>query len=127
MYAVGHEGTILKAVSEPVGDLFAGLDDPVGPGTGSEDIVLHGNCPNPFTSAATISYELPEMAKVDLRVYNILGQEVRTLISSTQSPGRKSTIWDGRDSQGQLVGSGVYLCTLKVGSDVETKKMMLLR
>ena len=88
---------------------------------------LSQNYPNPFNPTTNIKYYLPKTSKVVLRIYNTLGQEVRTLFNGIQTAGAKSVIWDGKDNLGQLVSSAVYLCTLKVGNERQTKKMLLLR
>jgi len=69
---------------------------------------------------------------VTLKVYNILGQEVRTLVDGKQFPGYYSVIWDGKDSRGKEVSSGIYLYQLRVQTKKgdayqETRKMLLLR
>jgi photosystem II stability/assembly factor-like uncharacterized protein len=122
-WAVGHDGTILRATSP----LTSVSEGPVYPVAGADQALLYGNYPNPFNPATSIVYELPERASVSLKIYNILGQEVRTLVDHIESPGYKSIVWDGLDSQGQTVGSGVYLYKLRVGNEVTSKKMMLLR
>jgi hypothetical protein len=89
--------------------------------------VLDQNYPNPFNPTTTISYQLPEQRDVTLVVYNILGQEVRSLVNDAQAPGRYSVQWDGRSSAGINVSSGVYFIRLRAGDFVDVKKMMLLK
>ena len=92
---------------------------------------LFQNYPNPFNSATLIRYQLSAVRRppsaVTLRVYNILGQEVRTLVDERQPPGYYTVHWDGRDKYGKEVGSGVYLHQIKVGKSTQTKKLVLLR
>jgi flagellar hook assembly protein FlgD len=64
---------------------------------------------------------------VTLRVYNLLGQEVITLVRGVQQSGQHSVIWDGRGSSGQSVASGVYLYRLEAGGSVVTNKMILMK
>ena len=93
------------------------------------------NYPNPFNSATLIRYHLPAISSqlfaASLKVYNILGEEVRTLVDEKLKPGRYEAVWDGRDNRGKEVASGVYLCRLKVLGDrckvVKTRKMVLIR
>jgi hypothetical protein len=92
-----------------------------------DDYILFQNYPNPFNPSTTISYQLPGLDNVGLTLYNLLGQEVRKLISEVQHPGQHTVQWDGRDSSGKTVPGGIYLYRIKVGRFIETKKMLLLR
>ncbi len=92
-----------------------------------EAFSLHPNHPNPFNPTTTIVYELPETSEVKLTVYNMLGQEIRVLVSEPQEAGVKKIHWDGKNSVGDFVGSGVYLYKLQAGSFVQTRKMTLLK
>jgi len=88
---------------------------------------LEQNYPNPFNPSTTISYRLPVESKVELVIFNMLGQKVRTLFSDKQPAGEYKIVWDGRDGNGRAVSSGVYLYRLQAGTYVEAKKMTLLR
>jgi hypothetical protein len=88
---------------------------------------LHQNYPNPFNPVTTIRYDLPEQSRVEIVIFDLLGQEVRTLVKATQEPGFKSVVWDGKDNRGLTLGSGVYLYRLTAGDYVKTDKMVLLR
>ena len=88
---------------------------------------LFQNFPNPFNPMTSISYQLAALDHVELRVYNQLGQAVRTLVSEKQSAGDHQVQWDGLDNSGKLVSSGVYLYALKVKSFFQVRKMVLLR
>jgi hypothetical protein len=89
---------------------------------------LSQNYPNPFNPTTTITYTLAERADVSLRIYNVAGQLIRTLVNETGSPGEVHTAtWDGRNDAGQSVSSGVYFYRLTAGSYVQTKKMVLLK
>ncbi|MFQ5584018.1 MAG: metallophosphoesterase, partial [Calditrichia bacterium] len=68
--------------------------------------------PNPFNPSTTISYHLPKMLDVLLKIYNIFGQEIVTLVKGREAAGQKSVVWDGRDQSGQPVSSGVYIYRL---------------
>jgi hypothetical protein len=89
--------------------------------------VLNQNVPNPFNPTTTISFALPASESVSLRVYNIKGELVATLIDRHLAPGYKEITWDARDDLGKTVASGVYFYRLVAGSFVQTKKMVLLR
>lgn len=89
--------------------------------------LLGQNYPNPFNAATRISFELPVRSRVNLTVYNVLGERVALLLSQVLSPGEHTTIWDGTGDHGKAVSSGVYLYTLTVGKFSETRKMLLLK
>lgn len=88
---------------------------------------LRQNYPNPFNPKTTIQYDLPNTTKVELQVYNLVGQQVRTLLNKIQSAGAKAVVWNGKDNVGREVSSGVYIYTLKVGSKKLSRKMVLLQ
>jgi len=85
------------------------------------------NYPNPFNPTTTIPYALIKGADVKLTVYNILGEEVRTLINRKIEPGVRTIVWDGRDDSGQLVGSGIYFYHFQAEGFAKTMKMVLMR
>lgn len=88
---------------------------------------LHQNYPNPFNPHTMISYRLAVAGKVELQVFNMLGQKVRTLISGKQSAGLHVVEWDGRDDQGKLLSSGVYLYQIKAADFSFTRKMLWMK
>jgi hypothetical protein len=90
-------------------------------------IALKGNFPNPFNPETTISFTLNSETKVDLKIYNIRGQVVKTLLNNTLNHGEHRVVWDGKDDQGAQVGSGVYLYSFTAGEHKESRKMMLLK
>jgi len=89
---------------------------------------LSQNFPNPFNPATTIRYGLPKAERVTLKVYNLLGEEVVTLVDEAQrEAGYHAAIWDGRNRSGQPTASGIYIYRLRAGSFVMTKKMVLAK
>ena len=92
-----------------------------------ERFALYQNYPNPFNPTTTIRYALPRDCRVSLIIYNMLGQQVRSLVQSDQAAGWHDIIWDGTTDYGQQVGSGVYLCRIEAGSFTEAVKMVILR
>jgi len=89
---------------------------------------LKKNVPNPFNPMTRIRYDLPKSLPVRLRVYNVSGQLVRTLIGGDLIPaGSHETIWNGRDNSGRSVASGTYFYRLSAGDYVETRRMTLVR
>ncbi|MEJ2636436.1 MAG: aryl-sulfate sulfotransferase [Calditrichia bacterium] len=87
-----------------------------------KSFVLHQNYPNPFNPATTIKFDLPKTSRVDLKIYDILGKEVATLISGKLNAGAHSVKWNGVD-----MASGVYFYRLEIDGVVQTRKMMLMR
>lgn len=92
-----------------------------------DELQLSQNYPNPFNPVTAIEYRLPERSHVKLKVFNVLGQKVRTLIDREESAGSYTIIWDGTDTSGKSVASGVYLYRFQAGDHIETKKMLLLK
>jgi hypothetical protein len=88
---------------------------------------LEQNYPNPFNPSTTIRYELRAAAHVLLKIYDILGREVKTLVNEQNSPGTFQVVWNGENAFGNRVASGVYFYQLKAGTFAETKKLLLLR
>ncbi|MCK5128019.1 MAG: T9SS type A sorting domain-containing protein, partial [candidate division Zixibacteria bacterium] len=78
--------------------------------------------PNPFNPTTTISYSVPERAHVNLRIFNILGQEVQILVDNTKEAGQYEINWDAKNS-----ASGIYFYRLSYQDKVLTKKMTLLK
>jgi hypothetical protein len=85
------------------------------------------NYPNPFNPSTRIEYKIPTPTRVIVKIYNLLGQEIRTLVDEVQPKGKGSVEWDGRNSSGLPVSSGVYFCTLAALQRVQAKKLLLLR
>lgn len=88
---------------------------------------LYQNYPNPFNSETRISYSLASRTPVQLRVFNVLGREVRTLVDQVEYAGSRAVAWDGRDNEGRLVSSGVYLYELRPSGLRQVKRMLLLK
>lgn len=88
---------------------------------------LSQNYPNPFNPETVIKYALPEDCHVELTIYNMLGQKVKTLISQYQNAGYKMVHWNGKDDKGNEIASGVYFYKIKSPKYSETKKMVSLR
>ncbi len=85
------------------------------------------NNPNPFVRSTTINYGLPKDSDVNLTVFNLAGQAVKTLVNSNQSAGFKSVSWDGRNSAGAQVPQGIYFYVFKAGDFEKHHKMILLK
>ncbi len=92
-----------------------------------DDIALEPNFPNPFNPMTTIRYVVSKFEKVQLTIFNSVGQKIRLLVNEDQRPGEYQTAWDAKDDRGQAVASGVYLCQLKVGEAIFVRSMSLVR
>lgn len=88
---------------------------------------LYNNYPNPFNPATTIKYSLAENSLVTLKVYNTMGQLVKTLVNKHQSEGSHSVEWDGTNDGGVRVTSGVYIYRISAGNFNAVNKMILLK
>jgi len=86
-----------------------------------------GSYPNPFNPTTTIRYALREDGQVTLKIHNILGEEVKTLLNEFQAAGTKSVTWDGTNNLGDQVSSGLYFVRLVAGDVVRTQKLVLTK
>jgi hypothetical protein len=108
---------------------------PVGDGPPSRPVAfeLNQNYPNPFNPSTTIKFTLPSIGDgggtlpTSLKIYNVLGEVVRTLVDEPMAPGVHHKVWDGRGDQGSRVASGIYFYRLRSGDFVQTKKMVLMK
>ena len=92
-----------------------------------EAFALFQNYPNPFNPSTQISFDVPSAEFITLRIYNLLGQDVKTLSSKIMNPGRYIFEWDGTDLLNNDVASGVYFYELRGESFISRKKMLLIR
>ncbi|MFZ5518390.1 MAG: choice-of-anchor D domain-containing protein [Candidatus Zhuqueibacterota bacterium] len=89
---------------------------------------LFQNYPNPFNAATTISFNLPERMKATVKIYNVLGQLVKTVVDDAEMRGGHQTlIWDGKNEHGNLVTTGLYLVRLETKKDIAIKKLLLIK
>ena len=89
---------------------------------------LDQNLPNPFNAQTKISFSMPVASQVKLIVYNVLGQEVVTLLDQKMEANKHEVIWDGNNTQGSVVASGTYFYRLQIGDSFEeTRQMTLLK
>ncbi|HTP12148.1 MAG TPA: Ig-like domain-containing protein [Bacteroidota bacterium] len=122
-YAAGAKiksGTIYVAQVQVVTGTLTGIQ----PIAGSIPLSfgLDQNYPNPFNPSTAISYQLSAASQVTLKVFDLLGREVATLVNGERQPGRYSVTWDASG-----LSSGVYLCRLQAGNLVQTRKMVLMK
>jgi hypothetical protein len=88
---------------------------------------LLNNYPNPFNPSTTIRYTVGQEARVSLKIFNTLGQEIASLVDDIQQPGDKNVVWNGRSSSGFAVPSGVYFVSLRAGDIVQSKRILLVK
>ena len=88
---------------------------------------LYQNFPNPFNAHTLIKYHLQEMTKVSIKIYNLLGTGIITLIDEVKTAGLYTIQWDGKDSNGKDVASGIYIYRMEAGKFTESKKLSLIR
>ena len=88
---------------------------------------LFNNYPNPFNPTTNIDFFISEREFVKITVFDILGNEVKTLVNKTMEPGINSINWDSKDNSDRIVSSGLYFYSIQAGDFIQTKKMMLLR
>jgi hypothetical protein len=92
-----------------------------------EGFRLDQNYPNPFNPSTTISFALPKNERVKIKIYDILGREIRTLINTIMQAGIKKVEWNGLNSKGHLVPSGIYFYKLEAGNYKDTKRMLIIK
>ena len=92
-----------------------------------ERYVLHQNYPNPFNPTTTIKFELPISEFVQLEVFNIVGQKVRTLANNQLNAGTQQVVWDAYDDYDNEVPAGLYYYRLRAGTFEQTRKMLLVK
>ena len=114
------------------GDIATGVEEGSQISVLPKSFELGQNYPNPFNPTTTIKYSLRNISgqaipNTTLKIYNILGQEIRKLVDRRELPGEYTIEWDGADSFGNRVASGIYFYRLTRGQDQETRKMVLLK
>ena len=92
-----------------------------------ENFHLHQNFPNPFNPSTTIRYSIVEPGNVSIKIYDVLGREVKTLVNEVRTVGTYSSTWNGYNNFGNKVSSGIYFYRMESGSFIEAKKMILLK
>ena len=112
------EEVTFQTMSSAIGDTPAPIAD---------KFMLRQNYPNPFNPATNIGFVIADFELTELKIYDVLGREVKTLVNRELLPGSYEEVWNGTNNFGQQVPGGVYFYRLKTGSFDETKKMLLIR
>jgi len=85
------------------------------------------NYPNPFNPSTTIEFQIPRSGNVEIRIFNLAGQLVRTLVSTSQAAGAHKVVWDGKSSSGQIVATGAYVYQVSFENSVLANKMLFIK
>ncbi|MEZ4389404.1 MAG: C25 family cysteine peptidase [Candidatus Krumholzibacteriia bacterium] len=126
--AGGDVGTINEWCLRITHDSVVAIDDPGMPGDSVPRVfAAYDNFPNPFNPLTTIKFDIPTASKVSLRVYDVAGRLVRTLVNADLPAAQHSVVWDGTDNTGRRQASGVYYYRLVTDERIATKKMMLVK
>jgi hypothetical protein len=92
-----------------------------------EEFSVSQNYPNPFNPSTTINFSIPQQSRVVIKVYDIMGREIKTLLNEDKSPGSYSAQWNGENSYGTRVATGIYFYRVNAGNLTQVKKMILLK
>lgn len=93
----------------------------------TDGFVLGQNYPNPFNPTTRIDFQIPATGNVKLSIYNMLGQEVRSLVNEIKPAGVHQVAWDGRDNQGFMLSSGMYFYKLEVSEQSQIRRLVLMK
>jgi len=127
-HVVDEDGDRLFGIDYALpGEQPTAVEEPLDHSSLPDRPTLLGNYPNPFNPTTHIRFVLPETGPVRLDLCDVSGQRVRTLVDGTVGPGRYEILWDGRDSAGFNVASGVYFAVMKADDLRQSKAMTLLR
>jgi len=130
---IDYSGEVIFATNDPYAPelalpITANGYDSVGNNPDNRGVTaLQGNYPNPFNPATNVSFSLSASEQVELMIYNVRGQRVKTLVNETLQAGSHSVTWNGDTDGGGLASSGVYFLSMKAGRYTAVKKMILLK
>ncbi|MFZ5515988.1 MAG: FG-GAP-like repeat-containing protein [Candidatus Zhuqueibacterota bacterium] len=133
----GKKEVVVSMIESPYSDTWLYVFEHTGSDGVSEetwkvitpsDYKLAQNYPNPFNPITTIEYTIPLDKRVTVKIYNMMGQEVRTLVNDQFQPqGTHKVVWDGTNNLGKAVATGTYMYSLEVGNVKQTKRMTLVK
>ena len=92
-----------------------------------QEFELSHNYPNPFNAETVIHYEIPDSRPISIRIFNLLGREIRSVQYTEQKAGKQRFRWMGKNDLGEQVGSGVYFLQLSAGDEFKRMKMVLMK
>ncbi|MFO7895307.1 MAG: C25 family cysteine peptidase [Candidatus Cloacimonadales bacterium] len=130
--AIEYSGTVLITSNDENNPTLEIDLDGTGMGVSADEMIplvteLQGNYPNPFNPTTTIRYALSSVENVNLEIYNIKGQKVKTLVNSEQEAGYHSVTWSGANNHNKQVASGIYFYKFQAGSTVSMRKMIMMK
>jgi len=117
-----EENINLTLSSLPITDV-----DQLADATKPRDFALLPNYPNPFNPTTTLRYQVPIESRVSIKIYNLLGKEIATLVNEVVQAGTHQLVWDANSITDQELSSGIYICRMETGRYVKSRKMMLVR
>lgn len=123
LFQLPEGATLLDVKAAQIDYLPTANDDPVIPVAPT----LNNAFPNPFNAQTSISYNLPKSGSVEIEIYNVKGQLVKTLVNETKSTGSHNAIWSGTDNHNKTVPAGVYFYKMVSGKYSATKKVILMK
>ncbi len=124
-YGVDFASAALRGIENE--DLDARLEGYEASGSIPTVFRLVQNSPNPFNPVTKVAYHVPSESRVTIRVFDVTGRLVTTLVDGVVEPGRHAAVWNGTNDAGESVGSGVYFCTMETPDFRGSHKMMLLK
>ena len=123
---VGPADPQFTRISLNDGQIDARIDETVSAASPSR-LALYPNVPNPFNPETTIRFDLPSDNQVRLKIFDVVGQQVRTLMSGYLPTGSHQVVWDGRNEEGMSVANGVYFYRLQAGDVAQIRRMLLIK
>jgi len=102
-------------------------DEPSIYGEDTNNVSLNQNIPNPFSNETRIYFNIEKANKIELSIYNIYGQRIKTLLNKTLKKGEHFVDWNGSDNHGNIVSDGIYFYTLKINKKRISKKLIYIR
>jgi hypothetical protein len=124
---VGRKNLLENSITYLIGDATTAIDGPSAAGAVPARHVLGQATPNPFNPVTRLTYGLPTEGTIELAIYNVAGQRVRTLADGVQTAGFHTVAWDGRDEGGRALASGMYFCRMHADGFERTTKLVLLK
>ncbi|MEA1973285.1 MAG: T9SS type A sorting domain-containing protein, partial [Candidatus Cloacimonadota bacterium] len=92
-----------------------------------KESIIHSSFPNPFNPKTTILFDLPNAGNVDISIFNVKGQKIRSLVSSFKEQGSHSIVWNGNDDNGNNVSSGLFFYKIKTVNETAVSKLLMLK
>jgi hypothetical protein len=121
------QATVMARVLEWLAGASGATDVSPIAAVGTDELTLWQNAPNPFRGVTSVRFAVPSAARVDVSVFDVAGRRIAGLMDASVDAGQHTATWDGRDTAGRRVASGVYLVRLQAGEKTLTREMVLLQ